>query len=83
MAMEKTSANSSPPVTHTENLRVDNNDPDYRNSTIEGQPAYGEHGPLVDHKIPQEEAVQAEPDLRWSRIRHYLREPFSEFWVCC
>ena len=34
---------------------------------------------LVDHKIPQEDVVQSEPDLRWSRIRHYMREPFSEF----
>jgi aquaglyceroporin related protein len=41
--------------------------------------AYAEHGPGIDHKVPQEEAVQAEPDLLWSRIRHQLREPLSEF----
>jgi len=34
---------------------------------------------MIDHKIPQAAAVQAEPDLAWSRIRHTLREPFSEF----
>jgi aquaglyceroporin related protein len=34
---------------------------------------------LIDHKIPQDEAVQAEPDLLWSRIRHTIREPLSEF----
>ena len=53
---------------------------DYRQTNVPGQPAYEEHGPLVDHKIAQEEVVQSQPDLRWSRIRHYLREPFSEFW---
>ena len=41
--------------------------------------AHAEHGPLIDHKIPQENAIQAQPDLAWSRIRHFLREPFSEF----
>jgi aquaglyceroporin related protein len=40
---------------------------------------HAEHGALIDHDIPQEEAVQAEPDLLWSRIRHYFRDPFSEF----
>ena len=41
--------------------------------------AYAEHGPLVDHKIPQDDVVQQGTDLAWSRIRHYLREPFAEF----
>jgi len=41
--------------------------------------AYEEHGPGIDHKIPQEDAIQAEPDLWWSRTRHLLREPLSEF----
>ena len=81
MATEKASANSSPPVTHTEHLAVNENHPSYRHSTVDGEQAYGEHGPLVDHKVPQEDVVRSEPDLRWSRIRHYLREPFSEFWV--
>lgn len=40
---------------------------------------YAEHGAVIDHKIPQDDVVQAEPDLLWSRIRHTLREPFSEF----
>lgn len=42
-------------------------------------PPHAEHGPPVDHKIIQEEVVQAQPQLLWSRIRHTLREPFSEF----
>ena len=50
-----------------------------RRSSVPNQPAYQEHGPLVDHKIPQADAVQAEPDLLWSRIRHFLREPLAEF----
>ena len=40
---------------------------------------HAEHGPLVDHKIPQDDVVQAQPDLAWSRMRHILREPLSEF----
>lgn len=40
---------------------------------------YAEHGAPIDHVGPQEEVVQAQPDLAWSRIRHMLREPFSEF----
>lgn len=50
-----------------------------RRTSVVGMPAHQEHGPLVDHKIPQDDAVQAAPDLAWSRIRHRLREPFSEF----
>jgi aquaglyceroporin related protein, other eukaryote len=51
----------------------------YRETTVDGQPAYMEHGALIDHKVPQEELVQSQPDLRWSRFRHTMREPFSEF----
>lgn len=40
---------------------------------------HAEHGPVIDHKIPQDNVVQAQPDLAWSRIRQTLREPFSEF----
>lgn len=53
--------------------------PGYRHTSISGQPAYAEHGAPVDHKVPQNELAEAEPDLVWSRVRHYLREPFSEF----
>jgi len=80
MSTEKTSQTSSPPGTHTENLAAEHPQyATYRHTTVDGQPAYGEHGVLVDHKAPQEDVVQSEPDLRWSRIRHYLREPMSEF----
>jgi hypothetical protein len=79
MTTEKTSETSSPPATHAETLVPEQHQHHtYRDSTVEGQPAYGEHGALVDHKVPQEELVQSQPDLRWSRIRHYMREPFSE-----
>lgn len=42
-------------------------------------PPHAEHGPVIDHKIPQEDAVAAHPDLWWPRMRRTLREPFSEF----
>ncbi|KAK5314897.1 glycerol channel [Exophiala xenobiotica] len=47
-------------------------------SVQEVQP-HAEHGVGIDHHIPQQDAVQAQPALAWSRIRHQLREPFSEF----
>jgi len=76
MSLEKES-NPSPPVSHDEGIF--HHPHEYRHTTVQGQPAYAEHGPLVDHKIPQEDVVQSEPDLVWSRIRHYCREPFAEF----
>ncbi|KPI43432.1 uncharacterized protein AB675_6687 [Cyphellophora attinorum] len=42
-------------------------------------PPHAEHGPIIDHKIPQEDAVPSRPDLWWARTRRTLREPFSEF----
>lgn len=51
----------------------------YRTTTVPGEPAYAEHGALIDHKGPQENVVQAAPDLLWSRAWYFLREPFSEF----
>jgi len=46
---------------------------------MEGQEPHAEHGVAIDHNIPQADAIQAMPDLWWSRTRHWLREPFSEF----
>lgn len=40
---------------------------------------YAEHGPLVDPARPGEETVDSRPDLAWSKIRHTMREAFSEF----
>lgn len=77
MAFEKDSSSSTPPATHNEGIHDE--DPHHRRTTIAGQPAYAEHGALVDHKVPQEDLVQSEPDLLWSRVRHFCREPFSEF----
>jgi hypothetical protein len=80
MALEKESLSSTPPAVHTEHHHGPFHEPHtYRHTTVDGVAAYAEHGPLVDHKVPQEDAVQSEPDLAWSRIRHYMREPFSEF----
>ncbi|KAK5462510.1 glycerol channel [Exophiala xenobiotica] len=81
MALEKDSMSSSPPTSHNEILPPHHNHQphEYRHTTVDGQPAYAEHGPLVDHKIPQDDVIQSEPDLLWSRVRHYCREPFSEF----
>ncbi len=79
-SLEKESMSSTPPTTHNEGILPHHHHPhEYRHSTVPGQPAYAEHGPLVDHKIPQADVVQSEPDLAWSRIRHYCREPFAEF----
>jgi aquaglyceroporin related protein len=64
-------------VDHNEHLDIPLHD--RRQTTLPDAPAFAEHGPLVDHKIPQADVVQQEPDLAWSRIRHTLREPFSEF----
>jgi aquaglyceroporin related protein len=63
---------------HDEHLHVAS-DQQGRRTSVQNALPFAEHGPLVDHKIPQAEAVQQEPDLAWSRIRTYLREPFSEF----
>ncbi len=53
--------------------------PEKRRTSVIGQLPHAEHGPLIDHKIPQADAVEQEPDLLWSRIRRYFRDPFSEF----
>lgn len=48
-------------------------------STPNSEKPYAEHGPGIDHKIPQENVIDAGPNLAWSRIRHQFREPLSEF----
>lgn len=50
-----------------------------RNTSGEELPAHAEHGALIDHKIEQAEAVEAFPDLWWSRVRHTCRDGFAEF----
>jgi aquaglyceroporin related protein len=64
-------------ITHHEHLHVPQEQ--RRRTSVPEAAAFAEHGPLVDHKIPQADVVQQEPDLAWSRVRHYLREPLSEF----
>lgn len=43
------------------------------------RPTLAEHGPLIDHNIPQAQAIEQRPDLWWNRVRRTLQEPFSEF----
>lgn len=64
-------------ATQSEHLHVEMTEK--RRTSVVGQPPHAEHGPLIDHKIPQADAVESEPDLLWSRIRRVMREPFSEF----
>ena len=47
-------------------------------------PHYAEHGPPVDNALrydEMEEDYSNNNKLLWSRIRHYMREPFMEFLV--
>ena len=78
MGVENESPSSSPPTSHNEHGHFHTTQ-QYRHTNVDGVPAFSEHGPLVDHKIPQEDVVQSEPDLAWSRVRHNMREPFAEF----
>jgi len=68
---------SSSPSTHNENMGEDGRN--YRATSVAGLTPLQQHGPVIDHKIPQDDVVQAQPDLAWSRVRHFMREPFSEF----
>ena len=63
----------SPAVSHDEHIGE-------KHEFIDEKPqAYAEHGPGIDHKIPQEGVIPAAPELAWSRIRRIMREPFAEF----
>jgi aquaglyceroporin related protein len=42
-------------------------------------PPHAEHGAVIDHKITQDLAVPAGPELLWSRIRHEFRAELAEF----
>lgn len=43
------------------------------------QAPYAEHGAPIDHVTSHPPYPPAGPNLRWSRVRDYLRDPFSEF----
>lgn len=62
----------SPAFSHNEDIH-------HGPSSSGSEAPYAEHGPGIDHKIPQEDAIQESPNLWWSRVRHTMREPFSEF----
>lgn len=69
---------SSPTVSHDEHAKH-LQETQAEGSSYESEHAYEEHGPGIDHKIPQENQIPSHPTLWWSRTRHILREPFSEF----
>lgn len=48
--------------------------------TLISQPTLEEHGPGIDHHIPQADVKPSNPQLAWPRLRAYLQEPFCEFW---
>ena len=50
-----------------------------RQPSVRGQPAYAEEGLLINHEVSQADAAPQGPDLAWSRIRRYFREPLAEF----
>lgn len=60
-----------------------NDTPPYHKEHIaphnQGDHPHAEHGALIDHIVPQDDVIEAMPDLWWSRVRHTLREPLSEF----
>lgn len=78
MSEKKHSTSSTPPISHVEDMGGP--DARYRQTSVVGEPPHAEHGPTIDHKIPEADVVQAQPDLWWSRTRRTLREPFAEFW---
>jgi len=74
---DKRPSSSSPAASHDEHVEEIKLQKAGDSSDSDG--AYAEHGAGIDHQITQDRAVQAHPELLWSRIRHYMREPFSEF----
>ena len=80
---DKRLPSNSPTVSHDEHVEEIKLHKAGDSSDSDGTPgAYSEHGAGIDHQITQDRAVQAHPELLWSRIRHYMREPFSEFFGC-
>ena len=64
----------------TSNPSSFNHNPDYPSPMpLMTQTTLREHGPLVDHDIPQADAKPSNPDLWWSKVRNFMIEPFSEF----
>lgn len=80
MAYNKESPSSTPPATHIEDTPDDFDNKRRRLTSVPGEPALQEHGVGIDHIVPQADAVASMPDLTWSKIRHFCREPFAEFW---
>lgn len=61
---------------HFEDPTKDRNQP----RRIARQSTYEEHGPGIDHDIPQALEKPSHAELTWPRIRAYMQEPFCEFW---
>jgi aquaglyceroporin related protein len=74
---DKRPSSHSPTISHEEDVKGLQMHKAGEASDSDG--VYAEHGPGIDHQVPQEDAIQADPTLLWSRIRHFMREPFSEF----
>ncbi|KAH8687576.1 aquaporin-like protein [Tricladium varicosporioides] len=78
-------SHASPAASHDEDIHVGKEHKEYlhdatgNSSEDHVASPYAEHGPGIDHKIPQDDVVPKEPELWWSRVRRTMREPFSEF----
>jgi aquaglyceroporin related protein len=64
----------SPTVSHEEDIHAVKDHPSDSDDV-----GYAEHGPGIDHQITQENVIESHKELLWSRIRHAMKEPFSEF----
>jgi aquaglyceroporin related protein, other eukaryote len=64
---------------HSSHTEMAHSDASSKDFTPPPPMPHAEHGPVIDHKIPQEDAVPSHPDLWWPRMRRHLREPLSEF----
>lgn len=80
LVLPSPSSISSPTFSHDEHAdHLEESAAQGDSSGSSSQHGYEEHGAGIDHKIPQEDAIQSHPTLWWSQTRHMLREPFSEF----
>lgn len=68
-----------PVANHNETASAMSSESNNKEFTPAPPSPHAEHGPIIDHKIPQEDAVAAHPDLWWPRMRRRFREPLSEF----
>lgn len=53
--------------------------PEHIEDVRDNRQLHAEHGVLVDPHFEGSEPIEAHPELRWNRIRHFFRSAFSEF----